>query len=375
MVAAFAAVLVVHGLLHLLGAAKGLRFAALPQLTQPISPSLGLLWLAAASLFVSSAVCVFVWPRGWWIVATVALVASTAALIPSWNDAQFGALVNVVVLVGAGFGFLAHGPFSLRAAYDDDVSAGLVPVSHHQIVTEADLASLPPPVTKYLRLVGVVGRPRVDNFRVTMRGRIRSGPDAGWMPFRAEQHTVVHERTRLFYLDASLLGIPVQGYHRYASGRASMEVKAAALVRVASAAGAQMTQSETVTLLNDMCIFAPATLIDPHISWQSVDRLTARATFTHAGYTVSADLTFADSGELLDFVSDDRSRLSPDGTHLTRARWSTPVSQYQDRAGLHLPTFGVGRWQDASGEYDYLQLTIDEVRYNVNESRRPRTRI
>ena len=50
MVTAFAILLVVHGLIHLLGAAKGFDWHELPQLTQPISPEFGGLWLVSTPL-------------------------------------------------------------------------------------------------------------------------------------------------------------------------------------------------------------------------------------------------------------------------------------------------------------------------------------
>jgi hypothetical protein len=55
----FAAVLVVHGLIHLMGAAKASRLAALPQVTQPISSAMGLAWLLAAVLFLGTAGALF----------------------------------------------------------------------------------------------------------------------------------------------------------------------------------------------------------------------------------------------------------------------------------------------------------------------------
>ena len=67
-----------------------------------------------------------------------------------------------------------------------------------------------------------------------------------------------------------------------------------------------MTQGETVTMFNDMCIMAPATLIDPAIDWEAVDAHTARARFTNAGHTIHAELSFNEAGELTNFVSDDR---------------------------------------------------------------------
>ena len=54
-----------------------------------------------------------------------------------------------------------------------------------------------------------------------------------------------------------------------------------------------MNMSETVTLFNDMCLFAPATLIDKEILWEPVDPRTVWARFTHNGITISAMLYFA----------------------------------------------------------------------------------
>ena len=175
-------------------------------------------------------------------------------------------------LVAAVFGFLAYGPGSLRTAYTRDVDralARIAPVT--QVIAEADLAHLPAPVRRYLNVAGAVGRPRVDNFRVRMHGRIRNGPVAAWIPLTAEQHNFVGVPARFFYLNGSMKMIPVQGYHRYAGSSATMIIKAAGLVRVAESSGSETTQSETVTLFNDMCVMAPATLVDRAITWEAVD--------------------------------------------------------------------------------------------------------
>jgi|SRR5687767_6117329 hypothetical protein len=110
MTVAFAVFLVGHGLLHLIGVAKAFRLASLPQLAQPITPGVGIVWLVAAALFVVSAGALFVWPRGWWILAAAAIGASMVVIVPFWADARFGAAANLVVAVGALFGSLAQGP-------------------------------------------------------------------------------------------------------------------------------------------------------------------------------------------------------------------------------------------------------------------------
>jgi hypothetical protein len=365
MVIAFATLLVVHGLIHLLGAAKAFGWAELPQLTQPIPPAFGALWLVSTMLFPAAAVSLFIWPRGWWAIGVIAVAISMIVIVPSWADAKIGALANAVILVGVAFGFLSQGPFSLRAAYDRDVETYVSVPASAMPLADADLAHLPPPVQRYLRAAGVVGRPRVGNFRVRMHGRIRNGREGRWMSFASDQYNVVDPPARLFYLNASMFSIPVQGYHRYAGSSASMRVKAAALLPVATAAGTEMTRSETVTMFNDMCLMAPATLIDRAIRWEAVDAYTARARFTHADHTIDAELSFNEAGELTNFVSDDRSQASIDGKTMRPLRWSTPISGYRMHGGVRLPAGGEGRWHEPDAAYAYIELTIDEVQYNV----------
>jgi hypothetical protein len=363
----FAVFLGLHGLIHLLGAAKAFGWAALPQLTRPISPTMGGLWLAAAVLFGAAAAALFVWPRGWWAIGAVAIVVSTIAIAPSWADAKVGAVANAIALVGVAYGFLVTGPFSMRAEYDRIIERGLARAasSPSLVVGEADLAMLPPPVRRYLRAAGVVGQPRVTNFRARMRGRIRSGPGDPWMTFAAEQHNFFDEPSRYFYMDAWRSVVPVKVFHRYEGTSATMRARVAGLVPVVDAAGAEMDQAETVTLFNDMCIFAPATLIDPAIGWEPVDAHTARATFTNAGHTIRADLVFNDAGELVDFWSDDRRRASTDGRTLDAIRWSTPVTGHRSFGAVRLASRGEGRWHEPAGEYAYIELEIHDVAYNV----------
>jgi hypothetical protein len=366
MTVVLAVVLLVHGSIHFLGFAKAFGFAELPQLVRPIPPSFGALWLMAGLAFLATAGALFVWPRWWWAIGAGAIVVSTVAIAPSWADARFGAVGNLIALVSVILGFLAQGPTSLRATYDRDIERALTHVAPAALVSDADLAHLPAPVQRYLRTAGVVGRPRVHNVRVRLHGRIRSGPDSPWIALSAEQYNFFDEPARLFYFTGKMLMVPVQGYHWYIGPSAEMHVKAAALVPVLDVSGREMSQSETVTMFNDMCVMAPATLISPAIVWEPVDAHTARARFTNAGYTIRAELSFNDDGELTDFRSDDRFKASSDGMSGERTRWSTPLKDYRSFGSVRLASVGEGRWHEAGGEYAYIELAIDDVRYNLS---------
>lgn len=362
----FAAVLAVHGLVHLMGPAKAFGWGNPSPLTQPVTPVIGGLWLTAALLFLATAVTFFTWPRWWWLLGALAVAASQLAVMTSWNDAKYGSLLNLLAASGVLLGFLIQGPSSLRAAFEADVDRSLTRRAPPPLVTAADLTHLPSPVRRFLELSRVVGQPRVQNVRATMHGQIRSGPDAAWMPFSAEQYNFFDRPARLFYMGASKALVPFQVFHRYLAADATMRVKIAGLLPVADASGPGMTQAETVTLLNDMCLLAPATLVDPRIVWESVDDRTARAAFTNAGYTVRADLTFNDAGELVNFVSDDRRQASPDGKTMRPLRWSTPVAGYRPFGRVWLNGRGEARWHEPAGDYAYIQIELDDVRYNVD---------
>jgi hypothetical protein len=358
-------VIVLHGLIHLMGFAKAFGYADLPQLTQPISPGMGLVWLAAAALMLATAGALLLWPRGWWAVGAVAVIVSQVAISASWSDARVGTVANIVILIAIVFGFLAQGPSSLRAQYEADVHRGLARLTSPPLVVDADLAHLPPPVARYLRASGVVGQPRVVNMRARMHGRIRGSASDAWMPFEAEQYNFYDQPSRFFYMNASRMFVPIQGFHRFADREATMRVKLAAVVPVAQASGPEMTQAETVTLFNDMCLFAPATLIDPTIGWEPVDDRTVRATFTHADHTIRAALVFNDRDELVDFHSDDRRQSSTGGAPMRAMPWSTPVGHYQRFGGIRLSSRGEARWHDPAGTYPYIEITVDDVTFNV----------
>ena len=361
-------VLGVHGLLHLLGFLKAFGYADLDQLTRPISRPWGVAWLAAAGLVATTAVMLGAGARTCWLVGAVALIVSQAVILSTWREAWAGTAGNAILLLVVAYGLFTEGPWSFHEQYIRDARAGLARTSESAVVTEADLARLPAPVQQYLRVTRALGQQRVQNYRLRFTGRIRRAPDARWMPFEAEQQSFADEPARLFLMRARLFGAPVQAFHRAVRGQATMQVTVAGIVPIENARGAEMNRAETVTLFNDMCLLAPGTLIDPRIAWQQVDARTASARFSSGGQTIAATLFFNDAGELVNFVSDDRSRAGPAGTFEAR-RFSTPVRDYRDFGPVRLMSFGEARWRLPEGEFTYGEFRLVEIAYNEGAAR------
>ena len=365
---AVAVMVVVHGLIHLFGASKGLGWSDVSQLKEPIGTAAGAVWLVAAVLTVGAGVMLAASIRGWWIVGVVAATISQAVIATSWSDAKAGTIANVVVLGAAVYGAAANGPTSFSAEYRRRVATALTRKVGSPTVTEDDLTALPTPVAAYLRGSGAVGQPRINNFRADIHGRIRGGPNKPWMAFTGEQvNTFGANPSRSFRMDATMFGLPVDVLHIFADATATMRVKACSLFPMVNASGPEMDRAETVTVFNDLCVLAPAAIIDAPITWHSGhDDHQAHGTFTNRTHTVTAELTFNDEHELVDFVSDDRMGMF-DGRTFSPRRWSTPISAYRTIRSRRVATFGEGRWHAPApdGEYTYLEFNLDDIVYNV----------
>lgn len=362
------ALLVIHGLIHILGFVKAFDLATVDQLVRPITRPAGILWLTCTVLFLAAAGMLLAGASWWWLPGLVALILSQALIIMSWSDARFGTIANLLLVLPLLAALMNTLPGSHVNRFTADVRERLRPVAATGTVTELDIARLPMPVQRYLRFTGAVGRPKVVNFRVSMTGTMRRSPGGDWLAINARQYSFLDDRARLFYISSALYGVPFDGYHAYIGEHATMQITVAHLLTVADARGEKMDRGETVTMFNDMCLMAPAALIDPSIGWELLDTLTVKATFSNAGNTISAILSFDPSGALKDFISHDRSRTN-DGVMYLDHPWSTPVRAYHTFHGMNLAGEADAVWHAPEGAFTYARFTITDVEYNVADVR------
>jgi hypothetical protein len=355
-------VLGLHGVLHLLGPAKAFGWADVSQLRLPISTMSGLLWLLAAVLFCFAAIVAGAGARWWWYPALPAVLLSQALIVSTWSDAKFGSVVNLIIAIPLLVVALDARASSFRSmfAHDRDLllARGARP---GPLVTDADLVSLPPLMQTYLRRVGAVGRPHVRNMPVVFNAQMRSGAQEPWMRATATQYEFFDPPARLFYMNATRSGVPFDVFHRYVGSAATFRVRVAGLYPMVDQAGPNITNNETVTLMNDVLVLAPAAALDLPFTYETTGERTLRATFRNAGFTVSAVLTFDAAGDLVGFVSADRAHDREGGA----ASWSTPISGYREVEGIRVGTHGDTNWIEPSGEWTYGRFELQAIAYNV----------
>ena len=360
----FIIILIFHGLIHLMGFVKAFQFAEMNQLQAAISKPMGVLWLIAAILFVVAIVMFYV-SDYWFIPAVTASFVSSALIITAWNDARFGMIPNVVILIVC---FLTVSSFSFKNAYLKDVKTAAKSNSTKisSMLTAEDIQNLPAPVQSYIRLTGSIGKPKVQKFKAEFEGKIRKKEQSEWMTFKCEQHNFMTTPIRLFFMDARMKGLPFAGYHHFKNGKAVMDIRLLSLLKVQYAKGVEMDISETVTFFNDMCCMAPATLIDKRIQWVETENNKVKCSFTNNGITIYATLFFNEKGELVNFISNNRFAYNENGK-MTCVPWQTPVKAYKSVNGYYLPSQAELVYNYPEGDLSYGMFNLKSIRYNLEK--------
>jgi len=356
----FTVLILAHGLIHLLGFFKSVKPERVKNLTQRITKQRGIVWLIAAVLFAVSAITFFMKYDWWWMLALPAVIISQILIFSTWQDAKFGTIANIIILTAAVIGYASH---SFEDEFRSDVQENLSIAKNadSEIITEQDLQHLPAVVQKYLKYAGVLGKERVRNVRIEFEGEMRS-KKMDWFPFTSNQYNTFDPPTRSFFMRGDMMGTSVPGYHAYKDGNATMLVKLFALIPVADNKGELMNKAETVTVFNDMCLMAPASLIDKRVSWGSSDSTYADAIYTVNDISISAKLFFNEIGQLIDFISNDRYDLSGDSP--MNYRFSTPVKDYREFGGINVMSYGEAVWSYPDGDFAYGKFRLKSIEYN-----------
>lgn len=242
------------------------------------------------------------------------------------------------------------------------------------VVRESDLDGLPHAAQRYLRFMGVPGRPPVQVLWARCTGWFRRSPASPPRACQTWQYNQATPAVRLFRMRLRFGPLSMIGWDTYQHGRGRMRGTVLGLP-VVDGHGATFDTSEQVTWLNDAVLMAPSMLLHPAIRWlDGADRDSFVLDFTDAGRTVRAEVWLDDRGAPRNFVTDDRYVDLPGG--LVRARWSTPVDGWEVRSGRPCFAQAGAVWQLPDGPFRYATLRPIEVLVDPSSAdRAPRAQI
>lgn len=235
-------------------------------------------------------------------------------------------------------------------------------------VTEADLAPLPEAAQRYLRFMGVLGRPRDHSFRLGFVGRFKVGHAAPWRRCETWQYNSGPGATRTFLMQMRFGGLPVIGRDTYRDGHGRMRARILDRLTVVDGQGPEFDIGELSTYLNDLVILAPSMLLTPAVAFAAVDEHSFDVTLSDHDLTVTARVFVDERGAPVDFETTDRFCEDPeDERGMLRARWTTPIDGFQEIEGRRLPTRGRAIWHLPGRDLPYadFELVPGSVAFNV----------
>ena len=292
--------------------------------------------------------------------ALIGVFMSQMWIFSAWQDTKLGSLVNLLILVGV---LIGYSKSRFEGRFKEDVQAVFENLRlSGKLLKDKDLKPLPDLVQNYIRRSGAVGKPKIENFYLEFHGEMR-GQGKAWFGFTARQYNFIPRPSRFFFMKARVKGISTQGYHSYQPPAAKMVVKALSMFPVVKMDQPEMFPTETVTFLNDLCLFAPGALIDDRIRWEAIDDSRVRAIFTFKQIQISAELFFNAEGDLVDFRSEDRYDIG----QMKRLPFTTPVKEYREFDGIRVPSYGEAVWHYPDGPFVYGKLRLKAIRYNLAE--------
>jgi hypothetical protein len=268
-------------------------------------------------------------------------------------------LIVVAVLLGVAALAIALGYWLILRDIDSDrqsltTAAQAVPGS----ITEAHLAQLPRCAQRYLQYAGVVGKPVPRIVTLSQKGRIRSKPDAGWMPLEADEIYSTNPPAFVWQAFLPSRAFPLAtGRDEYLEGRCSIRIMLLGLVPVADQGGVALRKAGLIRYLNEMMWF-PAALLGPNVRLIEIDENSFAAILSDRGESARGQFFVDEQGRLTNF----RAQRYNTST-LTIETWETPVGSYREFEGHNLPASGTARWKIGEGDFTYIELEINDVSY------------
>jgi hypothetical protein len=205
-------------------------------------------------------------------------------------------------------------------------------------------------VRRYVAYALPPGQKTIATAYFRQRGVMRSQATAGWTPFTAAEYFSTSPVG--FVWDASLPMMPLVSLRirdAYVEARGASEASILGLFPVQKLGGTrEVAAASLLRYLAESAWLPTALLPESGVRWTAIDDARSRATLTDAGTTVSLDVTFAPTGQL---VRVDAQRYRDVNGTPVLTPWSGTYTNYQRFGGMMIPTVADVQWSPPEGTF------------------------
>lgn len=247
-----------------------------------------------------------------------------------------------------------------RAFLSQDATDGM------QVITPEMILELPDPVQQWLLHSGIVGKPAIRKVYLTQKARMKMKPDqTKWAEAKAWQYVDVEALSFFWKVDMKMMGIPVKGRDRLHDGQGEMLIKLAGLIPVVDVVDNPKINSGALLRFLGEIVWYPSAAFHPAIQWEAIDSLSAQATIRTAGMEESGVFTFNPEGDLVRFSA---MRYMGSDAAAEKREWVIETIESGEKDGIRMPVKSKATWMLEEGPWTWMELQIEEMRYNISEA-------
>jgi hypothetical protein len=362
--------ILIHGLLHIIGFLHAFELVEISQLTYEISKPIGIIWFLTTILFALAAFLWFFHQEWWWIPAIVALFTSQSLIISTWQDSKFGTIANVIILVSVAIG-LAVWMFQLHTYQEIKNMITEENKTESTIITKEMIQPLPIPVQKWLTNIGLIGKETIQTVHFQQKGTMKLKPEQKeWTEAVAEQYVTTYKPAFIWKVKMHMFPlINVYGRDRYVDGKSQMLIKISSIFTVVNVRDNEKVNKSTLQRYLMELPWYPSAALSPYITWESINKYSAKATMNFKGVTGTAIYHFKPNGDL-EKISAFRYKEIDEHSEPIECIGEVVDSTIID--GITIPTKLNVSWMLDGEKFTWYRLEILDVKFNrVNLSKYP----
>jgi hypothetical protein len=297
----------------------------------------------------------------WWLFAFIAVILSQILIITSWQDAKFGMIPNIIILLVVIISF-AIWQFQIQVEKETKEILLMENSSVKQIITEEMTKDLPLPVKKWLENSGVVGREIIQTVYLEQSGLMRLKPEQKeWIKSEAKQYFTTKKPSFIWSVKTTMKGLPVVGRDLFKDGQGKMKIKLLGLLPVVDVYENQKTNQSTLQRYMGEIIWFPTAAISPYIKWEPIDEKSVKATMTYNETVGTGIYYFNENGEPTKFVA----KRYKDVNDEKPTEWMAEILEYRIFDGIKIPSKIEASWMIEEGKFIWYKFEIYDVRYNI----------
>lgn len=357
----FFILILLHGLIHLLGFAKGWGLADIKQLSLPISRTLALCWLLTACVLVTYGILFILASPYNWIAGILAAIFLEILVILFWKDAKWGTVPNLIILVVS---LITLGAYQFRTMVERETSL-LLKNNHSNLsttVAENNITRLPEPVQEWLRHSGAVGQPYTHAAKLTQSLEMQLKPgQKKWLSAAALQYTTIENPGFIWSVCVKMNSLlHFRGRDKFEYGRGEMLIRLNSLLKIVDARGAKIDEAALQRFLGEMVWF-PSMALSPYISWKPIDDSTAEANMHYQGTEGSGRFSFNEDGDVIRYTAH---RYKDNTANARRHEWIMDIEDYKVFEGIRVPSRLSSTWKLEEGDWTWLKMELTDITYN-----------